>query len=111
MNESITENSILFWDEPEANINPKLTHDVAEILLELSRQGVQIFVATHNYIFAKYVEVLSNDTDEVLFHALYKTETDGVKCETEEKFSLLENNSILKENIVLYEKEIDRAML
>ncbi len=110
MNKSIAENSVLIWDEPEANINPKLMKSVAEILLELSRQGVQIFVASHNYIFAKYIEVLMQETDEVLFHALYKTQNDGVLCETESKFSLLNNNSIIEESISLYEKEIEKAM-
>ena len=37
----------------EANINPELYPLVAEILLELQKNGVQIFVATHSYNFAK----------------------------------------------------------
>ncbi|MFI3201829.1 MAG: ATP-binding protein [Eubacteriales bacterium] len=94
MNGSIFKGSVLFWDEPEANINPKLLKDVAEILLELSRNGVQVFVASHNYIFAKYMEVLMKDTDNVTFHSLYKTE-DGVKCETNRNFRDLKHNSIV----------------
>ncbi len=95
MNGSIKPNSILFWDEPEANINPNLIKDVVQILLELSRQGVQIFVTTHNYIFAKYVEVLAKDTDEVCFHSLYKTEDKGVQCESNRNFRDLEHNYII----------------
>lgn len=107
MNESITKGSILFWDEPEANINPSLYKDVAEILLELSRNGVQIFLATHNYNFAKYMEVLSTDSDNVRYHALYKTD-DGVKCETETKFALLSNNALREDNINLYDAEMKK---
>ena len=95
MNGSITKGSVLFWDEPEANINPKLLRDVAEILLELSRNGVQIFIASHNYVLAKYIEVLMKDSDEVSFHSLYKTENDGVKCESNRNFRDLEHNSII----------------
>ena len=95
MNENITKDTVLFWDEPESNINPKLIPDVVEMLLELSRQGVQIFVATHNYIFAKYMEVLMTNTDDVSCHALYKTENDGVKCETNKNFRDLKENSII----------------
>ncbi len=109
MNGSIAKGSILLWDEPEANINPKLIPNVVEILLELSRQGVQIFTATHNYLFAKYMEVLAKDEDKISFHALYKTD-DGVKCETQAKFSLLAQNSIREENINLYEAEIEKEM-
>lgn len=108
MNESITRGTVLFWDEPEANINPMLFKDVAEILLTLSRNDVQIFVATHNYVFAKYVEVLMEDTDEIAFHALYNTENEGVKCETEKKFSLLTHNAIREENINLYDAEMKK---
>ncbi|MFI3327379.1 MAG: AAA family ATPase [Clostridia bacterium] len=107
MNESITKDSVLFWDEPEANINPALYKDVAEILLELSRNGVQIFIATHNYNFAKYIEVLSKDSDDVRYHSLYKTD-DGVKCEIEEKFTLLSNNALREDNINLYDAEMKK---
>ncbi|MFI3213007.1 MAG: AAA family ATPase [Eubacteriales bacterium] len=107
MNGSITKGSVLFWDEPEANINPSLYKDVAEILLELSRNGVQIFIATHNYNFAKYIEVLSKDSDNVRYHSLYKTD-DGVKCETEEKFTLLSNNALREDNINLYDAEMKK---
>lgn len=107
MNESITKDSILFWDEPEANINPKLLKDVAAILLELSKNGVQIFVATHNYVFAKYIEVLMNDTDKVTFHSLYKTENNGVKCESNRNFRELKHNSIISSLDVLIEQVFD----
>lgn len=108
MTGNITENSVLFWDEPEANINPSLVPDVIEILLELSRNGVQIFIATHDYNFAKYIEVLMNESDDVAFHALYKTESEGVKCETETKFTLLFNNALREDNINLYDAEMKK---
>ncbi|MCL2169904.1 MAG: AAA family ATPase [Defluviitaleaceae bacterium] len=105
----IKNGSVLLWDEPEANINPKLIPDLVEILLELSRSGVQIFIATHDYFLPKYFEVLSNKTDTIAFHALYKTEENGVKCETEDKFSLLSHNHIKSEIVHLYEAEIEKG--
>lgn len=94
MNESITKDTILLWDEAEANINPKLIPDIVEILLELSRQGVQIFLATHSYLFAKYFEVKRKKEDSVLFHSLFKTNK-GVICETNINFRDLHTNSII----------------
>lgn len=38
--------SILLWDEPEANLNPELYPLVANILVGLQKNRVQIFVAT-----------------------------------------------------------------
>lgn len=67
----LEENTILLWDEPEANLNPELYPLVAEILLELQRNKVQVFVATHSYNFAKYLEIRRTDKAQVIFHNLF----------------------------------------
>ena len=93
MTENITENSILLWDEPEANLNPEYLPIIVDCLLELSRHNVQILVSTHNYIFAKYFDVKRKESDAVKFHALYK-ENNAALCETKDFFGDLEHNSI-----------------
>jgi len=108
MNESITKGSILLWDEPDANINPRYISELVEILLDLSRNGVQLFLTTHDYYLSKYFEVLSNKNDLITFHALYKTD-EGVKCESSDKMSTLVNNDIVSEIIRLYEAEIEKV--
>lgn len=70
--------TVLLWDEPEANLNPELFSLVAEILLELQKNGIQIFVATHSYNFAKYLEIRRTETEQVQFHNLYHSEQPGV---------------------------------
>ena len=95
MNGSISEGSILVWDEPEANLNPKFLPQVVECLLELSRHNVQIFVSTHNYILAKYFNVRAKDSDSVMFHALY-LENGDVQVESNKIFSSLKNNAIMQ---------------
>jgi energy-coupling factor transporter ATP-binding protein EcfA2 len=52
LNGSLLKNSILFWDEPEANLNPRLITVVATTLRKLAEFGVQIFVSTHDYLLA-----------------------------------------------------------
>ena len=64
--------TILLWDEPEATLNPELFPLVADILLKLQKNGIQIFLATHSYNFAKYLEILRFDKEQVQFHNLYK---------------------------------------
>ena len=108
MNESIHSGSVLLWDEPEANINPRHISDLVKIMLELSRNSVQIFIATHDYFLAKYIEVLSNENDSIGYHSLYKT-NDGVKCESGDKFTTLINNDIQEEKVRLYEAEINKV--
>lgn len=109
MNENITENSVLLWDEPEANINPKFIPELVEILIELQKNGVQIFLTTHDYIFAKYFEVKRSENDEIMYYSLYKT-NDGVKCENNVNFGNLKNNTIMDTFIQLYKDEVERAM-
>ena len=62
--------------------------------MELSRHGIQIFLSTHNYIFAKYFNVRAKDTDSVMFHSLY-TEESSVRCESGKSFSALKHNAIM----------------
>jgi len=58
-NGSLTTNSILFWDEPEANLNPKLIRLVASTILHLCNSGIQVFVATHSLFFMRELEIIS----------------------------------------------------
>lgn len=49
---------IVFWDEPESNLNPKLLRAVAEVLVVLAQQGIQVVAATHSYFLMKEMELL-----------------------------------------------------
>ena len=48
----------LFWDEPEANLNPKLVQQVAQSILALCSGGVQVFIATHSLFLLRELEIL-----------------------------------------------------
>ena len=48
----------LFWDEPEANLNPTSIRKVAAAILGLCRSGTQIVAATHNLFLLRELEVL-----------------------------------------------------
>lgn len=109
MNKSITKETVLLWDEPEANINPKLAPIIVDILFALASQGVQIFMATHDYTFAKYFEIRRKAEDNLLFLSLYKTD-DGVKAETSESFKDLKQNSIISSLDLLMDEVIEGNM-
>lgn len=86
----------LFWDEPESNLNPKLMRLLVEILLELSRSGQQVIVATHNYVFLKWFDLLSDPAkeDHVRYHSLYNTPDDGVRVESTDSYESVAHNAI-----------------
>ena len=101
--------SVLFWDEPENSLNPDLVPVLVDILLELSRNGVQIFIATHNEILASYFAVNRKKSDNVMFISLYK-QGEHIKSDVNDRFDLLRPNNITAEQIKLYEKEIEKGL-
>ena len=109
-NGCITKDTVLFWDEPENSINPENIPALIEILLELQRQGVQIFLTTHNYHFARYFEVLKTADDIILFNSLYKSDDGCVNNLQASKYSNLEKNSIDRADEILYKKSIEKAI-
>lgn len=63
-NGSLTKNTTLYWDEPEANLNPALLRKLAVVLAELARQGYQIILATHSMNLLKQFHILSRQPAE-----------------------------------------------
>lgn len=88
--------SVLLWDEPEANLNPELYDLVADILLTLAQNGVQVFVATHSYNFAKYLEIRRKQKETVQFINLYKDDQDQVQSQTAYYLQDLNPNHIME---------------
>ena len=106
-NGTLERGDVLFWDEPEANINPKYIPELAELLLMLQRDGVQIFVATHDYFLSKYLEVKRQPEDMVSYYSFYLPDKERtVVCEKADRFSLLEHNAILSTFRQLYRDEL-----
>jgi len=69
---SLLDKGYLFWDEPEANLNPKLIKVIATLLLDLSQHGIQVIVATHSLFLLKELEILSNQVrDKALLNQRY----------------------------------------
>lgn len=56
---SLNENSILFWDEPETNMNPMMIKPIAEAVAKLAEMGVQVFITTHDYFVQQSFNLLS----------------------------------------------------
>lgn len=97
-NGTLRQDSVLFWDEPEANLNPACIPVVADFLIALQQSGVQIFIATHDYVLSKYLELKRKSKQDVLFHSLFYSDKAGkqnVQCETSPDFGALSNNPIM----------------
>lgn len=57
-NRSLRKGVVLFWDEPESNLNPRLIKEVARVILRLGKMGVQVFITTHSLFLLREIEML-----------------------------------------------------
>lgn len=55
---SLLDKGYLFWDEPEANLHPRLVRDVAGMIMRIAHSGVQVFIATHSLFLLRELEIL-----------------------------------------------------
>lgn len=55
---ALRSDSALFWDEPEANLNPRLLRTIARTIMELAAGGVQVFLATHSLYLLRELYLL-----------------------------------------------------
>jgi len=60
----LLEQGYLFWDEPEANLNPKLIKMLARVILSLAAQGIQVFIASHSLFLLREIEIQARDDSE-----------------------------------------------
>ena len=109
-NGTLQNGSVLFWDEPETNLNPKLLGTVMDVLLELQRAGVQIFMATHDYVVLEELKLRKKDSDEVAFHSLYRDETGEIACNTTDSYLDIHPNAIAETFTDIYDREIERSL-
>lgn len=60
---ALLDKGYLFWDEPETNLNPKLIKVLAASILQLCKQGIQVFIATHSLFLLRELEILAKSVD------------------------------------------------
>ena len=110
-NGTLLNGSLLFWDEPETNLNPKLMGSIIGILFELQRMGVQIFLATHDYVVLKELDLQSTKKDKILFHSLYRDEESGeIQVSSTDNYLNLSPNAIDDTFGSFVDREIERSM-
>ncbi|MCY1055996.1 AAA family ATPase [Nannocystis sp. SCPEA4] len=109
-NGAITRDSVVFWDEPEASLNPRLVVQVVEFVRALTRAGVQVFLASHDFLL---LHRLSQPAEHALdpdvpirFFSLYRPRPAApVEVETGATLADIEHNAILEEFARYYDDE------
>lgn len=114
LNGSLQDNSILFWDEPEANLNPRMVSTIVELLRLLAARGTQIFVTTHDYLISQKLSLIAEngakDVDLRFFSFYRQEETTNtpapVLVEIADTLAQLSRNPILDEFAAHYDEEL-----
>lgn len=105
-NGSLTKQNTLYWDEPEANLNPALLRKLAAVLAELARQGFQIIIATHSMGLLKEFHILSRQKDTKLLPIKYF----GLNAEPGEATRIVTRDSFeYLPDVVALEVELEQA--
>ena len=102
-NGTLTPETTLFWDEPEANLNPALLKEMAAVLAELARAGFQIILATHSLFLLKELHILSQEQDtKVRYFGLSTQPGEATTVATADNLELLPD-------IVALDAELDQS--
>jgi len=112
-NGSLLDGSVLYWDEPETNLNPKVMPALIGILMKLSELGVQIFLATHSYDFLKELSLQATErksAPSMQFISLYRDAAGKVAQETSDRMEALEHNAIAEQQDALFRRDVRRSI-
>lgn len=109
-NGTLLNGSALFWDEPEANLNPSLFGVLMQIILDLQREGVQVFMATHDYVILKELDLRRDSDNKITYHSLFQDDDGTVRCRGAESFAEIHPNAISQTFSDLYDREVTRSL-
>lgn len=102
-NHYLSKDSVVFIDEPEANLHPELISKFMDIIYTLSKVGIQFFIATHSYFVIKKMYLLAHQHNiSVPIFSM-----DGVNGWTQYDLKQeMPDNPIIGESVRLYQEEV-----
>jgi len=107
-NGSLAQQGMLFWDEPEANLNPRLVRRVVDFLRDFARGGAQVFLASHDYLLTQRLS-LAAEIDPALpirFFGLSRDSKSGpVRAEAGRLLSDIDETPMMKEFARYFEEQ------
>ncbi|MEA1952460.1 MAG: AAA family ATPase, partial [Planctomycetota bacterium] len=107
----LVEKGYLFWDEPEANLNPKIIKTVASTILHLCQNGIQVFVATHSLFLMRELDILLQTPEFAetgrRFFGLHQTDN-GVDVQQGDSVDDIGDIASLEEELTQSDRFLDR---
>lgn len=103
-NGSLGKGKVLFWDEPEANLNPALMGAAAKLLVGLAEAGVQVFLATHSYLILRELEIQRSPRTSMRFICLDRDSDGKITSSYADDYLSIQPNLIEDEYLSVYDR-------
>jgi len=99
----LSKDSVIFIDEPESALHPELVATFMQIIVELSKCGLQFFIATHSYFVIKKLYILAHQGKiSIPMFSCYENGIDESNLRDG-----MPENPIINASVELYREEID----
>jgi predicted ATP-dependent endonuclease of OLD family len=105
LNGSLGKGSTLFWDEAEANLNPKTRVKVINALAALVQNGIQVILSTHDLFLMKQLSLLIETTNMPARFFSLRQDNDAITIEHGNVLEDLQTIVTLEEELALYDRE------
>ncbi|MBL8232363.1 MAG: ATP-binding protein, partial [Bryobacterales bacterium] len=98
---SLLDTGYLFWDEPEANLNPRAIKTVAKTILSVAQNGIQVFIASHSLFLLRELHILQQREFPGLDTRCFglRLNGDGVDLHQGESMDEIGNIAVLDEEL------------
>lgn len=107
---SLQDKGYLFWDEPEANLNPKLIKAAAKIIFSLASTGIQVFIATHSLFLLRELEILNIENKISKRFFSLTLDDKGTQLQQGDNMSDLDTIVALDESLMQSERYLDATI-
>ena len=111
-NGSLEKGGTIFWDEPEANLNPSLVKLVAKTICFLVQNGIQVVLATHSLFLLRELEILGNQQEFSTigrrFFALEQTDN-GVTIQQSDNLDEIDPIALLDESLLQSDRFLEEV--
>jgi predicted ATP-dependent endonuclease of OLD family len=101
-NHYLSRDSVVIIDEAEANLHPSMVGKFVDILVQLAKAGLQIFISSHSYFVIKKIYILAHKNKISVPVLSFDSGTVTMSDLSAE----MPDNPIINESISLYEEEI-----
>jgi AAA15 family ATPase/GTPase len=108
-NRQLGKGTVLFMDEPETALHPDAVRQMVEMLIAMSKAGVQIFIASHSYFVIKQLAICAKrDKLNVCCWNLTKENGKPVNNSFHNLIDgVLPSNTIIDEALKMFDQEIN----